>query len=893
MVMDNHLVSVLDALPLIVWTARPDGRVEFANQKWCDYTGVNLETVIESGLGNAIDVADLHHFLERWRTILASGQVGDVKTRVRRFDGQYRWFLMKCSPMRDDAQRIVRWCVVATEVMEFRRADSDFQAFVDGISAGVVILAPTGELEAVNKQILEYLGRTQDDLIEWGISNSVHPEDLQRVGDAITQSIAAGEPYGTEQRLRGADGNYRWFQVSGLPLRDAEGRIVSWAVLHINIDKRKRTEETLDGGERYPRQIVESIPGLVAVLSADGEVELVNHHILEYFGRTLEELKNGMANLTAHPEDLPHAVEAFREAVASGDPFEVEFRARRYDGVYRWLQSRGLPVRDLSGHIIRWYNLLIDIDERKLAEEALQRSQAQLAAAEHDLRLTIDTIPVFVATYRPDGTRSFVNQTWQDYIGITQEEATGPDATIFPHFHPDDVERNERAWSASLASGEPLSIEVRVRRADGQYRWHISRRVPLRDEKGDVVQWYSVGIDIEDQKRAEEELRRSEAFLAEGQHLALMGNFSWDVATGKLMWSDQLCRIFDFEPGAIVTLEMIADRVHPDDMPVVADMVRRAKLGEEDFEYQHRILLPDRSVRYLHLIAHRNRDHSGWIEYIGAVLDITQRRLSEEALEKVRSELAHVTRFMSLGVLAGSIAHEVSQPLSGIITNAGTCLRMLAADPPNIAGAQETARRTIRDGNRAADVITRLRALFSKRAAAVEPVDLNEAAQEVLTLLWSDFQRSKVVLRTDLTDNLPLVGGDRVQLQQVIMNLLRNAADAMSGVDDRPREILVRTELGPDDDVRLSVQDTGVGFGQEGTERLFEAFYTTKNEGMGIGLSVSRSIIESHNGRLWAAPNSGAGATFSFSISRYSGDGSVAKEDSASRGFTNVQAGIS
>jgi signal transduction histidine kinase len=245
-----------------------------------------------------------------------------------------------------------------------------------------------------------------------------------------------------------------------------------------------------------------------------------------------------------------------------------------------------------------------------------------------------------------------------------------------------------------------------------------------------------------------------------------------------------------------------------------------------------------------------------------------ERRLSEEALSKVRSELAHVARAQSLGVLTASIAHEVNQPLSGIITNANTCLRMLAADPPNVDGARETARRTIRDGNRAADVVTRLRALFSRKDATTEPVDLNEAAREVIALSLSELQRSRVILRPELADILPPVTGDRVQLQQVILNLLLNATEAMSSVNDRPRQLVIRTERDEGDRVRLTVQDAGVGLDPQGADKLFEAFYSTKSGGMGIGLSVSRSIIESHHGRLWAAPNDGPGATFAFSIPR-------------------------
>ena len=227
-----------------------------------------------------------------------------------------------------------------------------------------------------------------------------------------------------------------------------------------------------------------------------------------------------------------------------------------------------------------------------------------------------------------------------------------------------------------------------------------------------------------------------------------------------------------------------------------------------------------------------------------------------------------MARVTTLSTLTASIAHEVNQPLSGIITNAGTCLRMLDANPPNIDGARETARRTIRDGNRASDVITRLRALFSKKEFTLESLDLNEATREVIALSLSDLQRNRVILQSELADDLPSITGDRIQLQQVILNLLRNASDAMVGVHDRPRQLLIRTEREDGDRVRVTVRDAGVGLDRQSMDKLFDAFYTTKSGGMGIGLSVSRSIVERHHGRLWAEPNDGPGATFSFSIPR-------------------------
>jgi C4-dicarboxylate-specific signal transduction histidine kinase len=371
--------------------------------------------------------------------------------------------------------------------------------------------------------------------------------------------------------------------------------------------------------------------------------------------------------------------------------------------------------------------------------------------------------------------------------------------------------------------------------------------------------------DITERKRSEEELRRSEAFLAEAQHLSRVGSFSWRVATDEIMWSEQLYRIFEIDSDVQVTFEVIGTRVHPEDVSVFQDQIERSRRDGSNMQLEIRLQMPDGAVKYVHVVAHC-RDDGGQLEYIGAVQDVTQRRLSEATLAKVRSELASVARITSLGVLTASIAHEVNQPLAGIITNAGTCLRMLGADPPDVDGARETARRTIRDGNRASDVVTRLRALFSKKEFTLEPLDLNEATREVIALSLSDLQRHRVILQPELADDLPIITGDRIQLQQVILNLLRNASDAMVDVHERPRVLLIKTERENGDRVRLSVRDAGIGLVPQSLDSVFDAFYTTKSGGMGIGLFVSRSIVERHQGRLWAEPNDGPGATFLFSI---------------------------
>src|SRR4051812_48218283 len=329
-------------------------------------------------------------------------------------------------------------------------------------------------------------------------------------------------------------------------------------------------------------------------------------------------------------------------------------------------------------------------------------------------------------------------------------------------------------------------------------------------------------------ERAQREaaLKRSEGFLREAQRLSRTGSFSWRVATNEIMLSEEAYRIYEIEPGVKVTLDLLNTRVHPENQANLKEVIHLAKGEGGNFDYESRLLMPDNRIKYLHVVAHSWRSEDGELELIGTVHDITQSRIAEDALSKLRSELSYMSRAMSLGTLTASIAHEVNQPLSGIITNASTCLRMLGADPPNIDGARETARRTIRDGNRASEVVARLRGLFANKNSVAESVDLNDATREVIALSSSELKRFRVKLRVQFAENLPSITGDRIQLQQVILNLLRNATEAMKGVTDRPRQLVIRTERDRNG-ARVTVQDAGVGFEPRGVEKLFDPFYTT------------------------------------------------------------------
>ena len=502
--------------------------------------------------------------------------------------------------------------------------------------------------------------------------------------------------------------------------------------------------------------------------------------------------------------------------------------------------------------------IAIELDGR------VSQRTAELAAANAELQLQVgllQQIPVAAWTTKSDGRPDFVNQNWLEYTGQQLDYAlSGPEAWMTA-VHPDDRERTSRAFWEGIRSGQGFTTEARFRRArDGAYRWHLNRAVALCDAEGNLLRFVGTATDIEDLKLSQENLRQMTETIPE---------MLWSATPeGAIDYCN--ARVLDYTGFSVK--EVMSDGwtklLHPDDVEQTAREWMSCVTTGAPYRVEVRTFhAADRTYRWCVTSALPLLDQEGRIlKWHGTVVDMHDWKQAQEELRNTQSELAHVTRVMTMGELTASIAHEVNQPLSGIITNASTCLRMLDADPPNVDGARQTAQRTIRDGHRASDVITRLRALFTKKDITIESVDLNEAAREVIALSLTELQRNQVILRSELIDDLPLVAGDRVQVQQVILNLLRNGSDAMSEVADRPRQLIVRTERDQGDLVRLSIQDAGVGFGPQGLDKVFEPFYTTKNGGMGIGLAVSRSIIESHHGRLWATPNNGPGATFSFSI---------------------------
>ncbi|MBP0595035.1 PAS domain S-box protein [Paraburkholderia sp. LEh10] len=901
--MNNELSRTVDALPGLVWSALPDGRIEFVNRRWTEYTGLSVEQASGDGWQKIVHPDDLHALLESWRIAVTSGNGGEAEARMRRFDGTYRWFLCRVSPVADAAGKVVKWCGINADIEDrkqiqaaLRAHEARFRLIVDGLPVRVILFTPEGELSHANRHTLEYTGATLDELKQWISKDFIHPEDRQGTISRFHASISTGVPYDFESRHRRADGVYRWFRVQGFPLRDNEGRIALWYFLQTDIDDRKRAEALLAGERRLLEMVAMGLP-LPTVL--DDLCRLVEEITSDCLcSISLIEPGDMRFQRVGAPDLAPIYTDAANGATLGGDPGPCDIAASlkkpvivsniatdsRWPPAWRDLSlTHGLcacwatPILSRTHDVLGTFTIFrsepgsptrlqSDLTERlsRLASIAIERARSDLALmrSEERFRTIVDTTPECVTILANDGTLLFVNPAGRRTVSAPRAE------DVIGKCYFDRVAPEHRArfveFNRNICSGNDGFLEFDFITRGGERRHMETHAAPMHDSDGAIVQ-LGVTHDITARKQAEELLRKSAALMARVEQLSSSGSFCWRPETGSFTWSEQLYRIFGIEAGVRITLEMITARVHPADLHVLHEMIERAQDGKH-LEFEHRLLLSDGSVRYVRIQAHATRDPQGWLDYIGAVHDVTERRQSEEALYGLRVELAHASRVNSLGALTASIAHEINQPLAGIITNASTGLSMLSAQPPNVDGALETVRRTIRDGHRASEVMTRLRALFSKKAVTMEAVDLVEAANDVIELLRGEIRARRIVLRLETAENLPPVTGDRVQLQQVALNLLLNAAEAMDGVDVRPRQMLVRIARDDGDCVRLAVTDSGVGFDPQHAGKLFDGFYTTKREGMGIGLSVSRSIIECHGGRLWATSNERFGATFSFSI---------------------------
>lgn len=718
--------------------------------------GISGRTLIEEAGPGESPSAPLLHPDDRLASTLASarafwtGVPQVMPYRQLQPDGSYRWVRSRSAPTHE--------AIIAIDDLEITKEEPTTPApSVASPAADAVQAAKTVEdlfgngwaFDAQGRWIYlplfaqTTLGQTPEDLnaslrngdISW--KRLLHPEEYETVAASWRRSLETGAPFHAEFRIRRANGVYAWAKTAAKPLLDAEGHVSGWFGTSIDIDLPKKTEAALRAKELQLRQLIEAVPTMIWSTTAAGTPTYANKRFVDTTGASLADITapDGSASLSViHPQDRQAAKDAFFKSMQVGIPYAATYRQLRADGSYRWTETRAEPLRDEAGVILQWYGVSVDIHERVVAEISLRES-------EHAHRQLVETLPALIYCATPEGKPTYRSEKLRDYLGFgltdkDDAEGTRLENTLGAIIHPDDLAAVKERYAHSLSTGEPYQMKHRLRRFDGVYRWVETRAAAMRNAEGTIVQWNGICLEIEDQVRAQEELRLAQETLAKASQAA------------------------------------------------------------------------------------------------------------------------------SLAELSASIAHEVNQPLAAIVANSHTCLRWLRAEPPNHSRAMITAERIIRDSNAAADVVSRIRALFKQSVQPRTSTALPSVIGEARRLLTEEATRRRIRLDVDIEDCLPRVVFDRVQLQQVLINLLRNGMEAMESVEgDRVVGIRVHRAAG---DVQVRVSDLGAGVAFP--ERIFEPFFTTRESGMGMGLAICRSIIESHGGRLWIESNQPRGAIFVFTL---------------------------
>jgi PAS domain S-box-containing protein len=826
------LRAVIDTIPTHVWTCLADGSDAYFNRGRLDYTGPDVDWYASLHP----DDQALHDVA--WAEAVGTGASFECEQRMVAADGSYRWFLIRAAPLRDDLGKIVRWIGVNIDIDDLKTAQAGLQRVERELRAAfdtIPVLAwrarTDGSTDYLNRRFLDYTGLGPEDAMESGWAEVVHPDDVPSL-HALWQSLLGDpRPGETEARLRRFDGVYRWFLFRVEPLFDGTGNVECWYGTNTDIEGRKQAEQVRADTESELRAVIDTIPAQIWRTGPDGETDFINRTRAEFDGGTLSWRDK------VHPDDVLKYHACWDGAYRAGEPFEQEVRLRRTDGTYRWFLVRAAPRRDESGHVIQWFGTNTDIDGLKHAQERIHRS-------EQDLRDAIDTIPTHVWSTLPDGSDVYLNRRRLEYAG----QGVGFEAIV----HPEDVAEHNETWAASVRTGKPWEVECRLHRVDGTYRWFLIRAEPLCDSQGRIVRWFGTNTDIDDLRVAQQGVSRAERELR--ATIDTIPAHIWSCLPDGT--ADYVNRRRVEYTGPDVSFYGI---VHPDDRPEHdAKWAMSVRTGQP-FEVENRLRRADGAYHWFLGRAEPLRDDDGRIvKWFGTNTDIDNLRRAEEALQRAQAELAHVTRVATLGELTASIAHEVNQPLAGIVTNGEACLRWLRREQPNLDEALGAVERIIGDGIRAGQVVHRLQALSRKDEPAWHQLNLNELVEESLPLVAQEMTRRMVTLKLSLSSDLPAVLGDRVQLQQVLINLIINGIQAMAEVTGRRRVVTVSSWLEDAVMVALAVRDSGPGLDPDTSGRLFDAFFTTKPNGMGMGLSICRSIVEAHGGRIWA---DGAGAS--------------------------------
>jgi len=857
----QQLREAIDTIPAIAWTSLPDNSKAIANRRWAEYTGLPKDD--PSTWHSVVHPDDRETAQAKWQQSLTTGEPMESEARYRcAATGEYRWFLSRAEAVRDEKGNIVRWYGILTDIEDRKRMEQSLrrsEAYLEEAQrlthTGSWAYRPAVD-QAIHgsKEIFRILGLDSElslpDMSRF--LDIIHPEDRAKVAECVERALRDKTDFTYGSKILLQDGTVKHIHAIGHAVIGGDGALEYIGTI-ADITDRKQAVEELRASEARFRVFVDHATDAFFLHNEQMVIVDVNHQACHSLGYSREEL----IGMRPHDYDagLNQAqIARLAERVRTGETVSFESLHRRKDGTVFPIEAR---VRPFSQGGERFFlGCARDITDRKCAEEELRRSEARFRTfADHA------TDAFFV--HDSSGTILDVNREACKTLGYTRDELIG--------MHPYDFDRGQATpptalTRARLEAGETMTFESVAQRKDSStvpLEWRVRRY-----QQGE--NWFALSSarDISERKRAEEELREAETRFRTFVDQATDAFFVIDVDTGAILdVNRRACENLGYKREELIgktlllfdidlTLDWIAKNLRP----------RLEGGASATFETRHR--RKDGSVFPVE-VRSRRFEYGGKVVTLSLALDITERRRAEEEHERLRqleADLAHINRVSMMGELAASIAHEINQPLSGVVTNGSACIGWLDGDSPNLEEARAAALRIVRDGKRAGEVIARIRSLATSAAIPKERLDLNETIRDVLALLVNETKKNGITTGTQLADDLSPVMGDRVQLQQVVLNLVMNAIEATSSVKGSVRDLIIRTSNVDADEVRVEVQDSGVGLEPDKIGKLFAPFYSTKPGGMGMGLSISRSIIRSHGGQLSATPNTGPGATFYFTL---------------------------
>jgi PAS domain S-box-containing protein len=887
---ERELSQLVDMVPSHVWRITPDGDPIFFNKRMVDFIGLTVKDTNKPGMSRLDAIIETIHpdeageFGDTLKRCLITGENFAMRHRLRRADGVYRWMSSRAEPLRDQDGGIVQWYGLSVDIDDLvkaqealRERERELAQLVDMVPVHIRRLTPQGEPTFFNKRLLDFSGLKGDpsELDKPGMSrlaatihSLVHADDATSLLETARRAFASGEPFSMKYRMRRADGVYRWVDTRAEPLRDQNGAIVQWYVVSLDTDDEMRAQQALRERERELSLLVDTVPVAIACLAPNGEPTFFNKMMTDYLGLNVTDFdKPGTSRRAAaiasalHPDDATGFAEALNHSLATGESFFRKYRLRRATGEYRWVEGRIEPLRNQDGAVLQWYGVSVDIDDQV-------RLYSELEEREAKIRRLVDSDIIGIVIWDLDGQLIDANDAFLSMLQYDREDLQAG-LRWFDMTPPEWQEVHAREEAEELmTTGKMQAREKEFFRKDGS-------RVPVLIGaacfEGQSRQGVAYILNLTEQKGAEAALRDRERELAQLVDMLPVYIRRLSPEGEPIFFNKRLTDFIGVELTEIGTpasrlVPAVEDFVHPDEAGKVMAALRRAVATGEPYVMRYRMRGKDGTYRWVETRAEPLRNHDGsiaqWYSVSIDIEDEVRAQQAEETLRATSDKLARATQAASLAELSASIAHEVNQPLAAIVANSHACHRWLSADPPNVDRAKVTAERITRDANSAADVVSRIRALFRQSPQPRSETMLHNIIVEARNLMAEEAERRRIRMDVDVEANLPLIAFDRVQIQQVLINLVRNAMEAMDSTsEDKVLGMRVR-RMG--DVIQTEITDRGRGV--EFPDKIFDPFFTTKGNGMGMGLAICRSIVESHGGRLWVENNEPHGSTFLFTL---------------------------